>query len=88
MNKESLIELAALVTVRNHLATLMDTQWRTIKNSAKYDFRQLTSLINELDNKFLDAMSGNKTNDKQLDLDFTGKTTQKKRGVIKRVSDE
>lgn len=51
----NLKELADLVVVRNHLATLLDTQWRTtaVAQMSKADIRKLNEIRGELDAKFL-----------------------------------
>lgn len=89
---KNLSELADLVVVRNHLATLLDMQWRTIKNSDKFDHRQLNNVITNLDNKFLSSITElaakgqfdpNPAPKEQLKLDFDGKNKASK---IKRVT--
>lgn len=72
----SLKELADLVIVRNQLATLVDTQWRVIKDFENTDLKKLNEVRINLDKKFVTmVLELNKPiikhgEDKQLSLDF------------------
>lgn len=85
-------ELADLVVVRNHLATLIDTQWRVIKSvDNTVDFKKLNDIRSDLDRKFVSGiLELNKPivkygEDKQLSLDFNKPKSKKSGTKVERV---